>query len=103
MSLQLPYIILSANVRTGPFDSRQDLRTFARKTVHSIVFFFILLCLLRSDDELLMSETPKELLHRRSTTTCMTLNDDFITWEGGLMTGTGVSRKEEPLLHPSLL
>ena len=29
-----------------------------------------------------------------STTTCLTPNDNFITWEDGLMTGTGVSRKE---------
>ena len=29
-----------------------------------------------------------------STTTCLTPNDNFIIWEDGLMTGTGVGRKE---------
>ena len=37
-----------------------------------------------------------------STTTCLTPNDDYITWEDGLMTGTGVSRKEACSLRESL-
>lgn len=35
------------------------------------------------------------------TTTCVTPNDDFLTWEGGLMAGTGVSRKEKSLASPN--
>ena len=37
-----------------------------------------------------------------STTTCLTPNDDFVTWEDGLVTGAGVSRKEACSLWESL-
>ena len=36
----------------------------------------------------------KQCYMGNSATTCLTPNDNFTIWEDGLMTGTGVSRKE---------
>ena len=55
--------------------------------------------------KLLITETGnsnKQCHMGSSTTTCLTTNDDFMTWEDGLMTGTGVSRKEACSLRESL-
>ena len=58
-----------------------------------------------SRKKLLIAETGnsnKQCYMGSSTTTCLTPNDDFITWEDGLMTGAGVSRKEACSLRESL-